>query len=327
MYKEISSPFIVANPILSVWVITFNHELYIENAIQSIINQQITVPYEIVISDDCSKDHTTAICKQLQNSYPEIIRLIIHARNTGYEKNFWNTFSFCRGSFIAMLEGDDYWCENRHIEKQIAVLENNTTISGVCGNFYIKDEENNSFAPYYTSLPWGKELLPIEDLLKVWTIHINTLVFKKEMLDISVITQETKCADIALVILIAEKAPILYNNEIYAVWRKHRKGFSNSLTKNMSTILRHKKTYLNFFNKLYNYKYDSTIRAQKQWDYQEWFIQLKADRNVKYSLDLLRSAILKEQYKLPRSLKGKLQYLFPSLYKRYYTILRGSKNE
>ena len=320
MYTEIASPLLVANPLLSVWVITYNHEQYIENAILSIINQKITVPYEIVISDDCSVDRTTEICKQLQRSYPNSIRLIVHSKNNGYEKNFWNTFSFCRGPYIAMLEGDDYWCENRNIEKQLASLENNPAISGVCGNFYIKDEEKNSFLPYYTELPWGKELLPVEDLLKVWTIHINTLIFKREMLNLSELTQETKCADIALAILLAEKAPIHYNTELYAVWRKHSKGFSNSLTRDMKTILRHKKTYLNFFNKRYNYKYDTTIRAQKQWDYQEWFNLLKVDSNIQQSVNIIRSAVLKEWYKLPRSLKGKLVYLFPLVYKRYYKI-------
>src|ERR1035437_4126645 len=99
MYTEIASPLLVANPRLSVWVITYNHEQYIENAILSIINQKITVPYEIVISDDCSVDRTTEICKQLQRSYPNSIRLIVHSKNNGYEKNFWNTFSFCRGPY------------------------------------------------------------------------------------------------------------------------------------------------------------------------------------------------------------------------------------
>lgn len=320
MLKEIVSNSIVEHPLLSVWVITFNHKLYIEGALQSILNQGINVPYEIVISDDCSTDGTTDLCKRYQFRYPNQIRLFLSDKNRGYETNFFDTFSKCRGTYIAMLEGDDYWCENRQIEEQISYLENDNTISGVCGNFYIKDEHNNTFLPFYTELPWGKDVLPIEDLLKVWTIHINTLVFRKTMLDTSVLIQETKCADIALAILLAEKAPIKYINKMYAVWRKHSSGFSNSLTKDIKTIYRHKKTYLDFFNQLYDYKYDKVIRAQFQWDYEDWFVKLKQNFEIKSSFDFFVCFFRKEYYKMPLGFKNKLVYLFPNLYLLYRKI-------
>ena len=317
MLKEIVSHNIVDKPLLSVWVITYNHEMFIEEALQSILNQKISIPYEIVISDDFSTDRTTNICKLFQESNPNQIRLFVSDRNRGYETNFFDTFSKCRGPYVAMLEGDDYWCENRGIENQILYLEQNKTVSGVCGNFYIRNELYNTFSPYHKKLPWGKELLPIEDLLKVWTIHINTLVFRRSMLDLSVLTQEIKCADIALVILLAEKAPIKYNTEMYAVWRKHDKGFSMSLTKDIKTIYRHKKTYLDFFNKLYDYRYDKVIRAQYQWDYECWYNQLQEKFSISLLFIFMKCYILKEYYKLPKGITNRIIFLSPFFYSIY----------
>ena len=115
-----------------------------------------------------------------------------------------------------------------------------------------------------------------------------------------------------------------YNHEMYAVWRKHNKGFSNSLTKDIKTIFRHKKTYLDFFNQLYDYKFDKVIKAQYQWDYEDWFTKLKKDFKIKECWNFIRCFYLKEYYKIPKGFKNKLVYFFPTFYTIYFKIHKSN---
>ena len=298
---------------ISIWIITYNHELYIANAIRSVLNQKIKYNYEIIISDDCSADKTLEICQEFQAKYPDIIKVFSSEKNIGYEKNFFNNFKRCNGQFVAMLEGDDFWTDKREIEEDIMFLKNNNEYSGVCSNFNTLD--GGIKKPYYISKPWGKDVFTIEDLLKVWTIHINTLVFRNEMLDLNLVDGEVICADIALAIILAYKGPIKYNDKITATWRLHEKGFSNKLNANHFKILNNKKKYLNHFNKKFKYKFEKNIRYQLHWDYSQWQNNLKRNLSFKNFLFLILSSFYKMKYSMPKKFKHKLIHMFPKTYK------------
>ena len=63
---------------VSVAILTYFHEYYIERSLKSALNQITDFDYEIVLSDDCSKDQTIEIIKKYRDLYPEKIRLIEH---------------------------------------------------------------------------------------------------------------------------------------------------------------------------------------------------------------------------------------------------------
>ncbi|NIQ13599.1 MAG: glycosyltransferase, partial [Candidatus Dadabacteria bacterium] len=60
-------------PILSVCIITYNHSLFIKQAVESVITQKTNYPFEIIIADDNSVDGTTDIVTEYQRLYPERI--------------------------------------------------------------------------------------------------------------------------------------------------------------------------------------------------------------------------------------------------------------
>jgi len=110
-------------PRVSVWMITYNQERYIEEAVRSVLAQEVNFDVEIVIGEDCSTDGTREILLRLQAIYPTRIRLLLNDKNVGMIANQNLTFRECRGEFIAMLEGDDYWSDSSKLEKQVAALE------------------------------------------------------------------------------------------------------------------------------------------------------------------------------------------------------------
>jgi len=110
-------------PVVSVYMITYNHESYIAQAIEGIMMQQTDFPIELVIGEDCSTDRTREICLEYQDKYPEIIRLLLPEKNIGIYKNSKSTFIECKGKYIAICEGDDYWTDPLKLQKQVYFLE------------------------------------------------------------------------------------------------------------------------------------------------------------------------------------------------------------
>jgi glycosyltransferase involved in cell wall biosynthesis len=106
-------------------MMAYNHEKYIEQALDSILMQSVNFNYEIVIGEDCSTDNTRSILLSYKEKHPEKIKLLLHDKNIGAAKNQIEVFSNCTGKYIAMLEGDDYWTDPLKLQKQVDFLETN----------------------------------------------------------------------------------------------------------------------------------------------------------------------------------------------------------
>lgn len=111
-------------PLVSICMITYNHESYIKQALNSVLMQKCDFLYEIIIGEDCSKDETLKICQEFSNRHPQI-KLLPTSTNLGMIPNFVRTLKACKGKYIAILEGDDYWCDPLKLKKQVDFLEAN----------------------------------------------------------------------------------------------------------------------------------------------------------------------------------------------------------
>ena len=116
-------------PLVSIWMITYNHENYIREAIDSILMQETDFEYEIVIGEDCSTDNTRAILLEYKEKHPHKFKLLLHENNLGLIENMLTTFRACSGKYIATLEGDDFWTDPLKLQKQVDFLEENEDYS------------------------------------------------------------------------------------------------------------------------------------------------------------------------------------------------------
>jgi len=122
-YQKMVISALKKHPKVSVLMLTYNHAQYIQKAIDSVLEQVTDFPLELVISDDCSTDETTAIITEYQRKYPNLIEVLYNRTNTGVLSNFAKAWSACRGAYIALLDGDDYWVCKRKLQLQADYLD------------------------------------------------------------------------------------------------------------------------------------------------------------------------------------------------------------
>ena len=127
---EISDPKALPNkPLVSVYMLTYNHERFISDAIEGVIAQQCTFPIELIIGEDCSLDNTCGIVIDYQRRYPHLIRVLTSAKNMRAYANAMRCVSAARGKYIAICEGDDYWHNSQKLQIQIDAMRADKTIS------------------------------------------------------------------------------------------------------------------------------------------------------------------------------------------------------
>lgn len=113
-------------PLVSVCIITYNHENYIRQCLEGVVMQKTKFQFEVIVGEDCSTDKTRAIVEEFEARYPDIIKPVYHAINVGGARN---GYEFCyprlKGKYIAICEGDDYWTDCDKLQKQVDFLEAN----------------------------------------------------------------------------------------------------------------------------------------------------------------------------------------------------------
>jgi glycosyltransferase involved in cell wall biosynthesis len=112
-------------PIVSICCITYNHEKFLAQAIESFMMQKTNFQFDIVIGDDCSTDGTLDILEHHRQMYPHKIKAISSEKNRGIISNLISCIALCKGKYIALCEGDDFWTDPYKLQKQVDFLEKN----------------------------------------------------------------------------------------------------------------------------------------------------------------------------------------------------------
>lgn len=115
----------ISKPVVSVCTITYNHEKYIAEAIDSFLIQETDFPFEVVVDDDCSTDNNAKIIKEYADKFPNIIKANLREKNVGMYRNGQENMQRAQGKYIALCEGDDYWTDAKKLQIQKDFLENN----------------------------------------------------------------------------------------------------------------------------------------------------------------------------------------------------------
>jgi glycosyltransferase involved in cell wall biosynthesis len=112
-------------PTVSIFVCFYNQEQYVNQTLNSFIDQVCDFKFEIVIADDYSKDGTLQKCIEYQNMHPQIITILHREKNLGLVENFFEGLTHCKGKYIATCGGDDYWTDHNKLQTQVDFLEDN----------------------------------------------------------------------------------------------------------------------------------------------------------------------------------------------------------
>ncbi|MBE8998645.1 glycosyltransferase [Nostoc sp. LEGE 12447] len=208
---------------LSVLILAYNHEKFITQALDSVLMQQVDFDYEIVIGEDCSKDNTRDILIGYQQEHPEKIRLLLPEKNLGMHDNFIQTFKACRGKYIALLEGDDYWTSPYKLQKQVDFLDTHTDYT-ICFHNALYLYQDGSTRCFLPPDNW-KNTFTLEDILSSNIMSFASIVFRQGFIqEFPDWMYDINFVDWILQILLAQHGNIGYINETMNVYRIHPNG-------------------------------------------------------------------------------------------------------
>ena len=210
------------NPLVSVCLITYNQENYIQKAIKSIFDQEVGFPIEVIISNDCSSDNThqkiEEILKDATNGF--VVRYYNHEDNLGMMRNFSFAINECKGKYIAYFEGDDYWDYPKKLQTQVDFLEQNPDFAICCHN--VRFLENEKFInEIYLDKINIKDKFTLEDLAKHNIVPTLTAVFRNTSDKLPSWILESPIGDLPMFMMVAKHGKIKYINEKWAVYRSN----------------------------------------------------------------------------------------------------------
>lgn len=251
-------------PTVSICCITYNHEKYIRNAIQGFLIQKTTFAFEILIFDDASSDNTQKIISEYASKNENIITFL-------QKENQWSKgkyglldwlFPAAKGKYIALCEGDDYWIDPLKLQKQVDLLEKDSSLAGASHGCTIKYESGRKDRKFIYKKTDCID--PSLFLCKNIFTTTGSFMFRIDVLEkLPAFSNELFSGDTLLKYLILSCGDIGYIPENMSVYRKgtngswsNRKVTKKVVNKEFSDDLR----ILYYFDDITEYKFHNAVQ-------------------------------------------------------------------
>lgn len=248
---------------VSVLITTYNHEKYVAQAVESALQQEADFPFEIVIGDDCSTDHTPNILEKLHKAHPERIRLSVRDKKgegPPGKINFVETLKACQGQFIALLDGDDYWTDVQKLQKQVNFLDGHSDYAFCFHNAGIVSEGEPTDSAKRFCPPDQRKTSTLEDLTKGNFIFTGSTMFRRGLFgEFPDWFYTALTGDWLLHVFNAQYGKIGYLDEVMAVYRVHAGSSWSSNPPRLRLI--DQIDLLDKINAHLEFKYDKSIKA------------------------------------------------------------------
>src|SRR5687767_3231308 len=108
---------------VSVLLVTYNHERYIAQALDSALAQEALFGFEVLVSEDRSTDRTREILLDYQRRHPDRIRLLLSEQNLCTNEVTTRAIAAAQGEYVASLDGDDWWSATDKLRRQVEFLD------------------------------------------------------------------------------------------------------------------------------------------------------------------------------------------------------------
>ena len=310
---------------VSICCITYNHESYIEDALNGFIHQKTNFKYEIVISNDCSTDKTQQVIDKFKEKYPDLIRDISPSENLGSINNFYYALNSCNGKYIAYCEGDDYWIDENKLQMQVAFLEKNPDygMCYTCAKEFFQDKKK------FSKKNFGSYVASFEDLLVNGNrIPTLTVCARKELImqyvdEIKPREKNWLMGDYPMWLYLSYKSKIHFFNKQTAVYRVLSESASHS--KDVSKSVSFFKSYYeirSFFANKYNARFD------EKYNENEVYISFAFAKSCREALLKVNSNNIGTKYKIIKiSAKTKFSFYMLFYIRKIYLLVLNMKQK
>ncbi len=261
-------------PLVAVFMLAYNHEKYVAQAIESVLMQQTNFRFVYFIGEDCSKDNTRAICQEYERKYPDILRVICTKENSLRQnsENIWKATHESGAKYLALIEGDDYWTDPNKLQKQVDFLEANPDFSFTFTAIDVVDETGGKQLNKKHTHKFEKDVLTIDDFILAYVslAHWATIVMRNIMPHpMPEFYYRAFSGDVFTTIVLADKGKVKYFPEVSAIYRNHAGGWTktkNTLTKSNDKLMelyRNLDEYFGFkYHKLFKQRFLANAKVQ-----------------------------------------------------------------
>ena len=230
---------------VSIIVICYNQEKSIAAALDSVLRQDSSVPFEIVVGDDASTDSTREICQKYADKYPEKIRLLPYEPNLGLVGNYFRCLKACRGEYISDCAGDDEWLGTTRLAEAMRIFDKHPEINSVFTDYIIFDTSTGISRQAYASDLEERKLNPIikgNFILRKAMNRINSLPYmlstaiyrKKDLQEVMSQSPEMVCnklfgcEDVPIIAALASKGDAAFNPAVTLKYNIRDDSISNN---------------------------------------------------------------------------------------------------
>lgn len=218
---------------ISVVIITYGHEKFIEQTINGVLIQECSFDFELIVANDCSPDNTDIIIQAIIDNHPKAskIKYVRHNKNIGMMPNFIFALKSAQEKYIALCEGDDYWTDPLKLQKQVDFLEANPEC-GLCHtdySRYIQNTQKNSYsATKFSSKNVFLGLIRSEYPIGTLTAVFRNEIWKKYITDIELDSKDWLMGDLPFWLYLSREHKVHYVDDVTAVYRVIAESASNT---------------------------------------------------------------------------------------------------
>lgn len=175
-------------PIVSICCLTYNHEKYIADAIDSFLMQKTNFPIEIIIHDDASTDRTADIIREYEKKHPDIIKGVYQTKNQYSEiLGFGIVEEYIKplinGQYVATCDGDDYWVDEHKLQKQVDFMRKKPEYIMCAHRVKVVNSDGSDTGEYLEPKEWGSRDYTMRDIIKGGFIHVSSRLYRKDYYD------------------------------------------------------------------------------------------------------------------------------------------------
>lgn len=250
---------------VSVYCLAYNHEKFIRNALEGFVNQKTNFKYEVIIHDDASTDNTANIIREYENKYPDIVKAIYQTENQHSKGiRIFKTFIYpmAKGKYIAVCEGDDYWCDNNKLQKQFDYMEKHSECS-MCVHNTIKHDLKTGTEELFNNWKEIHELTD-KDVFYGWNVHTSSFFIRREFVFTPELKKKYWFGDYVRLTMAYYYGKVVALPDVMSVYNwNNPKGMTVKVWKNRTSKsiekIKLKKEYLLEYNKITNNKYKEIV--------------------------------------------------------------------
>lgn len=278
-------------PLLSVCIRSYNQERFIADAIDSVLRQETTFDFEIIISDDCSSDGTISIIEDYVKRYPEKVRFIKGTTNVGGPNNLKRVIQASSAKYITCLDGDDYYLSTNKLQKQVDFLESHAEYSA-CFHNTMDVNENGEKLGIFNPLDFHQVHDAAEFIREKWFVPIHSAALRRELIEFPNWYDTVMNDDYVIHLSVVKHAPYYYMPDVMVAYRHHSNEISVAYkdielinTQLMTILIKMKGSYPSSYEKVFDDRiteYQNEINFYQREKRQPWrkYLRLKTYKRL-----------------------------------------------